>query len=132
MTFFVTDRVVETVTYTATDTTDGVILTETVQVSFIANTNANNFRAVIRSNKFATQTDLIHQLFWNPTVGENVLGYYIYQGKKLIKKVSASEPLTVSIHNRSKKRKYTYTLVTVTPQGRINPISIEVWPGESF
>jgi alpha-tubulin suppressor-like RCC1 family protein len=70
-----------------------------------------DFRGHVRKDKFATQTDVVHVLSWNPSPDSTVVGYRIYLGNKVIETIPADGPFKVSLHNRSPRKRYTYTLV---------------------
>lgn len=121
--FTVTNLVQETVTYQATDITTGEIIVQTAQVTFSNNVPPpppappSNFHGKVKKNKFGMQTEYMDVLSWDPSPDPTVTGYRIFQAGHLVASVGANGPFTVTIHNISKKKTYTYVLVAVNAAG---------------
>lgn len=90
----------------------------------------SNFSGYNIKNHFATQTDYINVLTWTPSPDALVLGYRIYEGNILIKEVPA-DVHEVLIHNRNKKKAYTYTLVAFNSTGNSTAVTITVPPAKT-
>ncbi len=92
--FTVTDTVVESVTYQATDIDENVLLVQTATVNFENTpppgpTPPSDFKGVWGINKFATQTEFLNILSWVRSLDPTVVGYRVYEGAKLVAAVSS-------------------------------------------
>lgn len=86
-----------------------------------------NFKGIVVKNKFATQTEYVHQLTWTRSPDARVSEYQIYRNGKLIGTVSANSPSIFNDHDRKKNKKDQYTIIAVSTNGlESTPISIIV------
>jgi hypothetical protein len=115
--FTVKNSVVETVTYVASDPEDGVTLTQTVQVSFVAPKAPTAFVGKVIKNKFLNKSELTNVLNWLPTDDSSVVSYELYQDGILILTIPKSGPFEVILRNRVKDQTYIYNLFTVNAAG---------------
>jgi hypothetical protein len=77
------------------------------------------FKGKVIKNKFATQIDRIHQLTWGASPDPSVIEYRLYRNSKLIATFPANHhSFKYEDHNRSKKVKDVYRLVSIAADGR--------------
>jgi len=84
-----------------------------------------------QANKFATQTDYVNVLTWDPpSGGSSIVKYRIYRISqdrllnKLIGEVSSEATLRFKDHNRTKGKTYTYSIVSEDELGAISAPTI--------
>jgi hypothetical protein len=75
-----------------------------------------HFRGIVEKDKFATQTDIINKLSWMASNDPNAIGYKLYQNGELIDILPINQT-TISLHNRSCDKCYTYELFTFNING---------------
>jgi len=80
-------------------------------------TPPSHFVGRVVENKFATQTEYIHQLKWIPSSDPSVVEYQLFRNGKLIAVIPASGPFVYLDHNRRKHRQDVYTLIAVSSSG---------------
>ncbi|CDR33314.1 beta strand repeat-containing protein [Criblamydia sequanensis] len=128
--FIVRSTTEEVVTYTATDITNAVLITQTAEVTFtepLGPLPPTNFRGQLKKNKFATQTEYYDLLEWDPSPDINTDHYEIYQNGVLKAVVPATGPFKVAINNVNKNLTYIYTLYAVDIEGdKSAPVVISV------
>lgn len=78
----------------------------------------SHFRGQLIKNEFATQTDYIHRLTWEPSPDASTVRYKLFRNDQLIGKISGRGPFTFDDHNRTKDKKDHYVLMAVNRQGR--------------
>lgn len=105
-------------------------VTELFAIAPLPPTDVNGFQTAC---KYASQTDLVNVITWNPpTLGEAPVAYRIYRDASLTDlagTVQASGELVFYDHNRRKNRAYTYYIVSVGATGAIStPVSITITP----
>jgi hypothetical protein len=113
VTFTVSDTVMEDVTYTATNVTDNVVISQTATVSFIIVPPPVNFAGKFVKNRFLNDEDEVIALSWKET--SEVAVYKLYQDGVLIQTLQGTTKTT--IHNFRKNRTYVYTLVAFNSLG---------------
>lgn len=127
VTFTVKDHNPEYVTYTATDTTDAIIINQKATVAFTTITpptppagNAllppSDFRGVVTTNEFATQKEYTNILTWAPSPDATVVGYKIFLEGNLIAEVGALGPYVLTFRD-SNEGPNTYTIVAFNSSG---------------
>lgn len=117
--FSVKNLISEQVTYVAKDMTNNVEILETVNVTFGTidpPLPPRYFKGRIVKNKFLNRTEIVHVFTWKASDDPSVVGYRIYQGKKLVGTVSRGS-LTFELHNRKRRRQYHYFIVSVNAAG---------------
>lgn len=114
VTFKITDTFVETVTYSATDETDDVTLNRLLKINFVGFTQPSNFRGKTVKNEFATQTQFINVLKWDPAPNDLVVGYRIYEDGVFIMEVPT---IRAEVYNIRPDRTYHYALTAVDANG---------------
>lgn len=90
--------------------------TETIQIVYTGNQNPTpplNLTGKQVKNKFLTQTDLINELHWSPSLSPSIVSYNIYRNGELIASVPSTDPLVYRDHNRKSKEFYTYEVTAV-------------------
>lgn len=87
-------------------------------------TPPSNFRGVVTKIRFASQTDLVNQLFWVPSTDPTVIGYLIRGSDGSSATVLASGPFNVIFHCRDPREIYTYTIVAFSEDGQSSPLTI--------
>lgn len=85
--------------------------------------NPANFRGSVVQNKFATQTDIINHLTWEPNNDSNVKEYIIFRDGEPIAIIPQAGPFRYNDHNRRKNTVYTYTLIAIDGNGNESPSS---------
>jgi hypothetical protein len=86
-----------------------------------------DFRGEVKKNKFATQTDIINLLQWEPSPNEAVVGYLVSGSDGSIANVDASGPFEAAFHNRHSHKTYTYTIVAFTASGQeSSPLTVSL------
>lgn len=90
---------------------------------FFSPSSPSQFRGHVINNRFATATDIIHQLKWAPSTDASVTGYHIYRNGKLIASIPASGPYIYKDHNRKKNKKDLYELTTISGSGTSTPVT---------
>ncbi len=119
VTFTVTNTSVESVTYTATDLSDGVVINQRATVNFTppAPLPASNFKGIRVVNKFATQKEFTDVLTWTPSSDPTVVSYRIYVNGVLERTIPALGPYRAEFKNRCDNLTYVYRLVAVSNFG---------------
>lgn len=127
-TFTVTNTITETIIYTATDTTAGVVIDQTALVNFVQPPlPPSGFAGKKNRNKFATQTEYFNILKWDPSSDPTIVSYEIYQDDVLIAVIPVSGPYVFKINNVNKNKYYVYTIFAVNGEGlRSLPVTIIV------
>ena len=84
------------------------------------------FKGSVMSNRFLTQTEIIHQLRWAPPADPASIAFYqISRNGILIASVPASGPFVYYDHDRSKSKTDVYTIVSVDTSGEQSaPLSV--------
>lgn len=128
--FIVKSTTQEVVTYTATDLTNAIVITQTAQVTFtepVGPLPPTNFRGQLKKNKFATQKEYFDLLEWDPSPDVSTDHYELYQNGVLAAVVPSTGPFKVAINNVNKNLTYIYTLYAVDIDGdKSAPVVISV------
>lgn len=77
----------------------------------------SNFIGKTIKNKFATQTDIIHQLRWTPS-SVPVLNYFLFRNGEFIAAIPPEGPFIYNDHNRRKHEADVYELVALFATGQ--------------
>lgn len=75
-------------------------------------------------NIFATQTELINQLTWQPSPDLTIIGYFIRRNGVIIANIPAQGPFFFLDHNRRKHEIYVYTLTAFSATGESTPLTL--------
>ncbi|QLH37562.1 MAG: PKD domain-containing protein [Parachlamydiaceae bacterium] len=84
----------------------------------------SNFIGRQIKNIFATQTDLINQLTWQPSPDSTIIGYLIRRNGTIITEICSQGPFIFNDHNRRKNEIYIYTLTALSAGGESTPLTI--------
>jgi hypothetical protein len=86
----------------------------------------SHFTGSVLSNRFLTQTDIIHKLVWTPPPdASSIVFYQINRNGAPIAAVPASGPFVYDDHDRSKSKIDLYTIVSVSADGeQSEPLSM--------
>ena len=124
--FTVTDTVVETVTYTATDTTNNVVVTQQAIVSFLeVPTPPPSLIGKQKKNDFGVAYELYNVLRWRASTTAGVDGYNIYRAGIKIATVDASTFEYID-HNRKKGVATLYSITSFVGDNESQPINVIV------
>lgn len=121
--FTVTDTVIETVTYTATDTTNNVVITEQATVSFVEGPQPPaSLIGVQEKNDFGVAFELFNLLEWEPSPTVGIEGYYIYRDSI---KIATVDPSTFAYadHNRRAGVATLYSITSFMDGNESSPIN---------
>ncbi len=77
----------------------------------------SNFKGKIIKREFATQTEYIHRLTWDPSPDVSVVSYRLFRNGRLIATIPAQGPFAFNDHNRKKCQVDVYTLVAINSNG---------------
>lgn len=86
----------------------------------------SNFRGRVQKVKFASQTDIVNILHWNPSTDPAVIGYLIRGSDGSVAEVPASGPFRVIFHCRHAHETYTYTIVAFSEDGQSIPLTLDL------
>lgn len=102
-------------------------LAQTILIDFPP-TPPTHFTGTVIKNKFATQTEYVHQLTWNASSDTNVIEYQLFRnGKKITTLTNDQGHYVYNDHNRKKGVVDTYTLIAINTLGTAsNPLEISV------
>ena len=76
------------------------------------------FTGKVMSNRFLTETDIIHRLMWAPPADSSfIVSYQIYRNGVSIAVPPASGPYVYDDHERSKNKTDLYTIVSMNADG---------------
>lgn len=124
VTFSVTDTVIETVIYTATDTTNNVVITEEASVSFVEGPlPPSRLNGKQKKNDFSVVYELFNLLQWGPSPTSGIEGYYIYRNGVKIAVVGAST-FKFEDHNRKKGVTTHYSVTSFIGDNESTPINV--------
>lgn len=80
-------------------------------------TPPSNLGGQVLKNRFATQTDRVHRLTWQPSQDPSVIGYHVYRNGQLIATIPASGPFIYDDHNRRKRVADVYVVTAFNAAG---------------
>jgi alpha-tubulin suppressor-like RCC1 family protein len=79
----------------------------------------SNFVGKVTRNKFATQTDIIHNLSWTASTGTDIAGYNIYLSGQLIATYGPNF-IRTAFHNRVRGVTYVYSIKAFDSHGNLS------------
>lgn len=86
----------------------------------------SNFQGTVVKNVFATQTDIINHLSWDPSPDPAIISYLIRRNGVLIARICAQGPFIFNDHNRHKNEIDTYTLTAFSAGGESTPLTLTI------
>lgn len=125
--FTVTDTVIETITYTATDVTENVQINQQAMVSFVEEPSPlppKDLKGFQKKNDFAVVREYYNSLKWKPGPSE-IEGYFVYRNGIKIATLDAST-LNYTDHNRKKGKKTLYSVTSFVGNKESIPINVIV------
>ena len=75
------------------------------------------FQGEVINNRFLTQTDIIHKLFWSPSPDPSVVFYTLFRNGEFLAQFPKQGPFHYQDHNRREHVQDTYVLTTSNAAG---------------